>query len=412
MKKNDSVNTNICVVGLGYVGLPLFCLLSSKYRCIGIDQNMSRVAILSQGHDDRNCVEESKIKSALKNSIITSSWTEVEYCNIYIITVPTPVDKKRRPDTSALEDVCENLSSILKKDDIVIFESTVFPGATEELCLPILENGSGLKLGDFSLGYSPERVNVGDNLHQLANTPKIVSASDEKSLESIYKLYSSIIDSAIIKASSIKVAEASKMYENVQRDLLIALANEYSEYCDREQISIEEVTSCASSKWNFSIVNPGLVGGHCIGVDPYYLLYRASAKGMNMSLVQNARQINERKPLLVAQKINNRIRELDLSENAKILLLGFSYKPNNSDIRNTKVIVVLKELIDQGFHVSCYDPLVNKEEVFKEHGVNILSSTIDTHIYDLIVVMVEHDVFNPIIRSCNSSNIVFLRNLL
>lgn len=395
MERNDLNNTKICVVGLGYVGLPLFCLLSSNYRCVGLDQDVHRVALLNQGYDDRHCVEDLRIKSALSNSIITSSWCDIKDCHIFIVTVPTPVDIDRRPDTSSLEDVCKNLSSLLKKDDIVIFESTVFPGATEELCLPILEDGSGLKLGEFSLGYSPERVNVGDNFHQLVNTPKIISASDNKSLEVICKLYRSVIDAAIIKASSIKVAEAAKMYENVQRDVLIGLANEYSEFCRNIGISIHEVTSCASTKWNFSKVLPGLVGGHCIGVDTYYLLEKAKRLGQDLSVVRTAREINESKSRKVFERMKSVLLERNLDPaDADILILGFSYKKDTSDIRNTKIASIIMMMREYAKSVVCYDPLVDSRAVKEMYNIDVQTdiSTLSKE-YKIIFKLVEHSVF-------------------
>lgn len=396
MEKNDLIDSTICIVGLGYVGLPLFCLLSSKYRCIGLDQDNSRVDNLNQGHDNRNCVKDADIKSSLSNSIITSSWDVVEGINIYIITVPTPVDKDRKPDTSALRDVCVNLSSRLKKNDIIIFESTVYPGATEELCLPILETKSGLRLGEFSIGYSPERVNVGDNLHQLANTPKIISASDNTTLELIYNLYSSVIDTSIIKASSIKVAEAAKMYENVQRDVLIGLANEYSEFCRNIGIDIREVTSCASTKWNFSTVFPGLVGGHCIGVDTYYLLDKAERQAQDLPIVRTARETNEKMVDLVLDRMISALKQRNLNLNeTKVLILGFSYKKDTSDIRNTKIATIIKLLSGHVKKVDCFDPLVDSKSVNTVYGIDVLteSNNINNE-YNAVFKLVDHTVFS------------------
>lgn len=398
MERTDLNNTQICVVGLGYVGLPLFCLLSSNYRCIGLDQNVNRVALLNQGHDDRHCVEDLKIKRSLSNSIITSSWDAIKDCHIFIVTVPTPVDKYSRPDTSALEDVCTNLSTLLKKDDIIIFESTVFPGATEELCLQILEAGSGMKLGDFSLGYSPERVNVGDNFHQLVNTPKIISASDNKSLDVIYNLYNSVIDAAIIKASSIKVAEAAKMYENVQRDVLIGLANEYSEFCRNIGISIHEVTSCASTKWNFSKVLPGLVGGHCIGVDTYYLLEKAERLGQELSIVRAAREINEAKSRKVFERMKRALLERNIDpSDADVLILGFSYKKDTSDIRNTKIASIIMMMREYAKSVVCYDPLIDSQAVKEMYDIDVQTemNTLNKE-YKIVFKLVEHSVFGDI----------------
>ena len=237
----------IAVIGLGYVGWPLFTLISSKYKSWGLDANTDKVeSILFEQPQYKN---------------VTSSWNDISKCNTFIVAVPTPINHKQNPDTSSLENVCKELANIIKKGDIVIFESTVFPGATEEICVPLIENGSGLVMNkDFYVGYSPERINVADSAHKLGNTAKIVSGSNEEALHYIANLYESIIDAPVVKASSIKVAEAAKMYENIQRDILIALANEYSDYCNKEGIDIFEVTKCASTKWNFSNVLPGLVG--------------------------------------------------------------------------------------------------------------------------------------------------------
>ena len=292
-----------------------------------------------------------------------------------------------------MENVCKELANIIKKGDIVIFESTVFPGATEEICVPLIENGSGLVMNkDFYVGYSPERINVADSTHKLGNTAKIVSGSNEEALYYIANLYESIIDAPVVKASSIRVAEAAKMYENIQRDILIALANEYSDYCNKEGIDIFEVTKCASTKWNFSNVLPGLVGGHCIGVDPYYLLHRAEKLGIKTPLIQCGRLINETKASTVVSKITEYI-SVHLDENPKVLLLGFAYKSNTDDIRNTKVAEVYNRLKSQYSVVECYDPFVNSEVVIKEYGINLFTTMPDISHYDLVIRMVNHDIF-------------------
>ena len=402
----------IAVVGLGYVGLPLFCQLSTSFPVIGYDVDTKRIEEIKKGLDSKKSVTKEQLYNALSCNEITTDIDKISTSKMVIVTVPTPITNNFEPDTSALENVCLSLSNVLRKGSIVVFESTIYPGATEELCVPLLCK-SGLRYNvDFFVGYSPERINVGDMEHQIKDVSKIVSGSTTEVTNTIASVYQTILSKSVVVASCIKVAEAAKMYENVQRDLLIALANEYSEYCDRENINIDEVTLCASSKWNFSNVRPGLVGGHCIGVDPYYLLQRASTKGMNMSLIRNARQINENKPLIVAEKIKNHIRNLKLSECAKILLLGFSYKPNSGDIRNTKVAVVLNELTKQGFHTDCFDPLVNNDEVLDVYGLRLLSAPIDIQKYDLVVVMVEHDVFASTILACDKKNIIKLRTIL
>ena len=369
----------IAVIGLGYVGWPLFTLISSKYKSWGLDANTDKVeSILFEQPQYKN---------------VTSSWDDISKCNTFIVAVPTPINHKQNPDTSSLEDVCKELVNIIKKGDLVIFESTVYPGATEEICVPLIENGSGLVMNkDFYVGYSPERINVADSVHKLGNTSKIVSGSNEEALHYIANLYESIIDAPVVRASSIKVAEAAKMYENVQRDSLIALANEYSDYCNKEGIDIFEVTKCASTKWNFSNVLPGLVGGHCIGVDPYYLLHRAEKLGIKTPLIQCGRLINETKASTVVSKITEYI-SVHLDENPKVLLLGFAYKSNTDDIRNTKVAEVYNRLKSQYSVVECYDPFVNSEVVIKEYGINLFTTMPDISHYDLVIRMVNHDTF-------------------
>ena len=369
----------IAVIGLGYVGWPLFSLISSKYKSWGLDANTDKVeSILFEQPQYKN---------------VTSSWNDISKCNTFIVAVPTPINHKQNPDTSSLENVCKELANIIKKGDIVIFESTVFPGATEEICVPLIENGSGLVMNkDFYVGYSPERINVADSAHKLGNTAKIVSGSNEEALHYIANLYESIIDAPVVKASSIRVAEAAKMYENIQRDILIALANEYSDYCNKEGIDIFEVTKCASTKWNFSNVLPGLVGGHCIGVDPYYLLHRTEKLGIKTPLIQCGRLINETKASNVVSKITEYI-SVHLDENPKVLLLGFAYKSNTDDIRNTKVAEVYNRLKSQYSVVECYDPFVNSEVVIKEYGINLFTTMPDISHYDLVIRMVNHDTF-------------------
>lgn len=382
----------IAVIGLGYVGWPLFSLISSKYKSWGLDANTDKVeSILFEQPQYKN---------------VTSSWNDISKCNTFIVAVPTPINHKQNPDTSSLENVCKELANIIKKGDIVIFESTVFPGATEEICVPLIENGSGLVMNkDFYVGYSPERINVADSTHKLGNTAKIVSGSNEEALYYIANLYESIIDAPVVKASSIRVAEAAKMYENIQRDILIALANEYSDYCNKEGIDIFEVTKCASTKWNFSNVLPGLVGGHCIGVDPYYLLHRAEKLGIKTPLIQCGRLINETKASTVVSKITEYI-SVHLDENPKVLLLGFAYKSNTDDIRNTKVAEVYNRLKSQYSVVECYDPFVNSEVVIKEYGINLFTTMPDISHYDLVIRMVNHDIF------MNIENILDIKQFL
>ena len=384
----------IGIVGLGYVGLPLFCLFSQKYKCTGIDNDRTRILELKKKRDSKHVVCKELIKNSLAHSCITHEWINIKKCNFYIITVPTPVDIFKQPDTKALERACFSLSQIISRGDVIVIESTVYPGATEELCIPILEKGSNLKSNsDFFVGYSPERINVGDNEHGLANTPKIVSAQNNDTLDAIYNIYNNVFNAGIIKASSIKTAEAAKMYENVQRDVLIALANQYSEYCLTEGLNIKEVTKCASTKWNFSIVHPGLVGGHCISVDPYYLLARAKAKGTELQLIEKARSINEAKVGLVAKRIVGYVNDtFPNRDNLSVLVLGFSYKKDVGDVRNTKVAELIGILSKSIGKIECYDPLADPNEVKKIYGLNIIISQEDIsgNDYDIAIIAVKH----------------------
>lgn len=387
---------NIAIIGLGYVGLPLFCLFSRHFTCIGLDRDKARITKLRDGIDCRECEKRHNIIQALQRSTLTSSYSDLQECNIFIVCVPTGINELNQPDLKPLKSVCTSLGKILKKGDMVIFESTVFPGATEDICIPLLEKYSSMKINDgFMVGYSPERINVGDKNHRIAAIPKIISASNADSLSLIFEIYSMVLDAPVIKASCIKVAEAAKMYENVQRDVLIGLANEYADFCKSEGINISEVTECASSKWNFVNINPGLVGGHCIGVDTYYLLQRAKTRNQPMNLVESARSINEAE----SSKVANRIKKLAQSIDAKrILLLGFSYKADTPDCRNTKVAEIFNELKSYFPIVDCFDPLVNKKEISNNYSLNIFTSKEDlTTEYDLVVKMVNHKVFRKIV---------------
>lgn len=400
---------NIAIIGLGYVGLPLFCLLSRHFACIGMDEDRIRVTQLKKGIDNRECEKQYNIKLALQRNTLTSIYSDLAGCNTFIICVPTGIDKQKKPNLEPLKNVCKSLGKILKRGDIVIFESTVFPGATEDVCVPILEEFSAMKVNkDFSVGYSPERINVGDKFHRIESIPKIISASNMNSLSLMNEIYSTALDAPIVKASSIKVAEASKMYENVQRDVLIALANEYADFCKSEGINIGEVTECAASKWNFTKVNPGLVGGHCIGVDTYYLLQRAKEKKQPLALVQTARSINEAEP----KKVASRIVVVAQTINAKrILLLGFSYKADTPDCRNTKAADVYNELKKHFPVVDCFDPIVDRKEIDKDYGICVIGSKEELSTdYDLVVNMVNHNVFSKM--EFADSKLIKLNDLL
>lgn len=385
----------ISVIGLGYVGLPLFCLISKYFMCIGLDSDSSRIKKLKEGVDNRECENRRNILFALKRSMLTSSYSEIQNCNIYVICVQTGINEYKEPDLDPIKNVCQSLSKILKRGDTVVFESTVFPGAIEDICIPILEEYSSMKVNaDFSVGYSPERINVGDKSHKLALIPKIVSASNKEALSLLNNIYSTIISAPIILASSIKVAEAAKMYENVQRDVLIALANEFSSFCEVEGISINEVTECAGSKWNFAKVYPGLVGGHCIGVDTYYLLQRAKEKGQKLNIIQSARSVNEKKPHIVANKIKEIAKSIEAHS---ILLLGFSYKADTPDYRNTKVVDIYNNLKEYFPVVDCFDPIVDKRNIENDLGISLITlAEACSSDYDLVVKLVDHKAFKKI----------------
>ncbi len=395
MHKEQGYNVRIGVIGLGYIGLPVLHLFSTKFECCGLDRDYLRIRELNNRVDSKGELYSSELNDLLLRCTISNSWDAISDCNFYIITVPTPITEKNIPDTSALEDVCSSLSQIISKGDIIVFESTVYPGATEELCIPILEKGSKLNSNsDFFVGYSPERVNVGDNDHGLTNTPKIVSAQNNETLDVIYNVYNKVFNAGIIKASSIKTAEAAKMYENVQRDVLIALANQYSEYCKTEGLNIKDVTECASTKWNFSKVYPGLVGGHCISVDPYYLLARAKAKAIELQLIEEARHINESKTASVARRIIDFANAFFPNRDSlNVLVLGFSYKKNVGDIRNTKIAELIGILSKSIERIDCYDPLVVPQEVMKTYGLNIIISQedISNKDYDIAIIAVKHN---------------------
>lgn len=394
--KNEDIQQfftpKIAVLGLGYVGLPLFCLFSKHYHCVGFDSDNERTTLLSRGIDAKRCEKEENINAAIRNSIIVSNSNAIRDCNVFVICVPTGVTSSHEPDLFPLKSACFVVGSNLKKGDLVIFESTVFPGATDEICIPILEEYSGLTLNiDFGVGYSPERINVGEEIHHLSITPKIISGSSSEVLNKIEKLYSSIISAPLCRASSIKVAEAAKMYENVQCDTLIALANEFSLYCGKERIDSFEVTRCASTKWNFASIYPGLVGGHCIGIDPYYLIERAKSKSLDLPLVSTARCINENETFIVIKKISDLIGDKDCS----ILILGASYKANISDIRNSKSIEIIKRLHDQGVTIMAFDPIIDTSLLSPEIESLFIKDQSELILrYDIVIKLVNHSIFD------------------
>jgi UDP-N-acetyl-D-galactosamine dehydrogenase len=354
------MSSKVCIIGLGYVGLPIAVEFSKKYVVTGFDINEKRIKELKSGKDSTKEISSKNLKSTNLN--FTSNKDHIKDCNYYIVTVPTPVDSSNVPDFSALKSASMLVGSVLKKSDIVCYESTVYPGATEEICLPILEQTSNLKLNkEFGLGYSPERINPGDKIHTLTNIVKVVSGSDDKTLDKLKKLYNSIIKAGIHTSPNIKTAEAAKVIENTQRDVNIALINEISVICNKLNIDTYDVLEAAGTKWNFLKFQPGLVGGHCIGVDPYYLAHKAVTIGHNPEMILAGRRINDEMPsyicqLILSGLIKNKHNFMDL----KILFLGVTFKENCPDTRNSKAITLFENLSNHNIAIDVYDPYIEK----------------------------------------------------
>ncbi|MEY8688116.1 nucleotide sugar dehydrogenase [Bacteroides sp. AN502(2024)] len=391
----------IGVIGLGYVGFPLACLFADKYKVIGFDMSRERVDELNAGHDHTAEVTAECHAKALANGLkCTTEWEVLRACNVYIVAVPTPVDDQHHPDLTPLEKASRTVGEVISKGDIVIYESTVYPGATEDFCAPIIEEVSGLKFNsDFFMGYSPERINPGDKDHRVENIRKITSGSTPEIAETIDRLYNSVLLNGTFRASSIKVAEAAKIMENTQRDINIAFMNEMAVVMNAIGIGISEVIEAAGTKWNFLKFQPGLVGGHCIGVDPYYLIDKAKQVGIYPRLTAEARRINEAMGGYVAERI---IKCMTLNgkaeNNARILLLGFTFKENCPDIRNTKVVEIYKRLAPYTSYIDVLDPWVNPDMAQKEYGIKTVSSIdgLRYSSYDAVVHCVAHDCFREL----------------
>ncbi len=389
----NAKDTRIAVIGLGYVGLPLAVEFGKRYLTTGFDINRSRIAALISGHDSTLEVDTAALESAAHLSY-TTDVDKLKTCNIYIVTIPTPIDIHKRPDLSPLEKASETVGKVLSKDDIVIYESTVYPGATEEVCVPILEKHSGLTFNkNFYCGYSPERINPGDKEHRVTTIKKVTSGSTLEIADKVDALYRSIITAGTHKASSIKVAEAAKVIENTQRDINIALINELAMIFRRLGIDTEEVLKAAGSKWNFLPFRPGLVGGHCIGVDPYYLTHKAMKVGYYPEIILTGRKLNDSMGKYVANEIINlmtkkRIQVVD----SNILVMGLTFKEDCPDIRNTRVVDVIQEL--SGFHcnVDVYEPWIDKEESIREYGITPVEQP-EPGKYDAVIIAVAHHQF-------------------
>jgi UDP-N-acetyl-D-glucosamine/UDP-N-acetyl-D-galactosamine dehydrogenase len=403
-------NAKIGVIGLGYVGLPLAVEFGKYYSVVGFDVNQKRIDALRKGDDVTREVSNDEMKEA-KNLQYSSLLEDIASCNVYIVTVPTPIDEYKRPDLSPLIKASEMIGRVISKGDTVIYESTVYPGATEDDCVPILESVSGLKFNqDFYAGYSPERINPGDKQHRVTTIKKVTSGSTPEVSARVDELYSSIIKAGTHRAASIKVAEAAKVIENTQRDLNIALMNELAIIFNKLGIDTFDVLEAAGTKWNFLPFRPGLVGGHCIGVDPYYLTHKAQAIGYHPEIILAGRRINDGMARYVASEmIKEMLKKKIQVSGSEVLILGISFKENCPDIRNTKVVDVINELIDYGVNVDVYDPMVDPEEVADEYGLRVFSDP-PRKKYDGVILAVAHDVFHEklgVKGMCKENSVVY-----
>ncbi len=390
------MQNKIAIIGLGYVGLPLAHAFSEKYKVVGFDINQSRIDELALGHDRTLELTDEQLIDIKDKIIFSSKLEDIASCNIYIVTVPTPIDQSNRPDLTPLIKSSQAVGSVLKKDDIVIYESTVYPGVTEEVCVPELEKVSGLIFNqDFYAGYSPERINPGDKEHTVKKILKVTAGSTPEIAKKVDELYASIIDAGTHLASSIKVAEASKVIENTQRDVNIALINELALIFDTMGIDTNEVIEAAATKWNFIKLSPGLVGGHCIGVDPYYLTYKAEELGYKPNLILGARQINNGMGKYIAeQTIKEMIIHDKKIKDAKVLVLGVTFKEDCPDMRNTKVVDIIEELKTYGCDVDVYDPWVDRDEPKQYYNHGLISNPFEAEKkYDSIILAVAHRQF-------------------
>ena len=398
----------IAVVGLGYVGLPVAIEFGKKREVIGFDINKDRINLLKKAEDPTLAVDKKDFKEAIYLNF-TNNADDIKDCNIFIITVPTPVDENKKPNLYSLEKSSETVGSLLKKGDIVIYESTVFPGATEEICVPILEKNSKLKFNkDFYCGYSPERINPGDKTHTLSKIKKITAGSTSEIATEVDELYKEIIVAGTHKTKSIKEAEAAKIIENTQRDINIALINELSLIFNKLGIDTESVLEAAATKWNFLPFRPGLVGGHCIGVDPYYLTFKANEIGYNPEMILAGRKLNDGMGLHVVNEVSKLMTKKKIQiMKSNILIMGFTFKENCPDHRNTRVIDLIKIFKSFGCNVDVYDPWIDKEKVINEYKIEPIDKPINDK-YDVIVIAVAHDEFKSMnekqIRSYGKNN--------
>ncbi len=399
----------IGIIGLGYVGLPILNSFKKKFSVVGFDTDKKKIDALLKSN-----------RSNKKNIYYSSNKEDLESCNIYIVAVPTPINYKHKPDLSLLKKATKTVGQVLSKNDIVIFESTVYPGTTEDICVPILERISKLKYLNsdskekkgFYCGYSPERINPGDEVNTFENIIKIVSGSSRKALKTISMLYSSVISAGVHETKDIRTAEAAKIIENIQRDLNIALINELAMLFNKMNLNTNEIIEAASTKWNFQKFTPGLVGGHCIGVDPYYLMYKAKEIGFNARLITQGRKINDGMSKYISDRLIKLMTEKNISlHKSNVLILGFTFKENLEDVRNSKVFDIYNILTSFGVKVSIYDPIADKNEVKKLYNLSLIKN-INYNYYDAVILAVAHDSFkkinkNQVKRFCKTNSVIY-----
>lgn len=398
------LDKKICIIGLGYVGLPLAVVFAKKFPVIGFDINRKRIQELLGGNDNTKELNSEQLLAVVKKEndaaaglFLSADFEDLATCNVFVVTVPTPVDQHSHPDLTPLYKASETVGKVLKKGDIVIYESTVYPGVTEEECVPVLERVSGLTFNvDFFAGYSPERINPGDKEHTVSKILKVTSGSTPEIADVVDGLYGQVITAGTFKASCIKVAEAAKVIENSQRDINIAFVNELSKIFNLLGIDTNEVLEAAGTKWNFLKFKPGLVGGHCIGVDPYYLAQKAQAVGYHPEIILAGRRLNDGMGAYVAKEVVRLMIQKDIKvKSARVLLLGITFKENCPDIRNTKVIDIIRELQSFGMDVAVYDPQASDTEVRHEYNIGLLDgSAIQNHSYDAVILSVAHQEFD------------------
>ncbi|MFQ5598458.1 MAG: Vi polysaccharide biosynthesis UDP-N-acetylglucosamine C-6 dehydrogenase TviB [Nitrospiria bacterium] len=393
MTEQTLLETKIAIIGLGYVGLPLAAAFGETFETVAFDIDKTRIEALREGIDATLEVSEDALKHATKLRY-TTLIEDARTCHFFIVTVPTPIDAYKRPDLSALIKASRSVGSVLKKNDIVVYESTVYPGVTEDVCVPVLEAASGLRFNhDFFVGYSPERINPGDKAHRVTHILKVVSGSTPETLERIDRLYSAVITAGTYRAESIRVAEAAKVIENTQRDVNIALVNELALLFNRLGLDTDAVLKAAGTKWNFLPFRPGLVGGHCIGVDPYYLTHKAQEVGYHPEVILAGRRINDNMGAYVAGEVIKLMTRRQIQVGgSRILVLGVTFKENCPDIRNTRVIDIVESLSGYGVNVELFDPWADANEVAREYGIALLREPKEGH-YDAIILAVAHDAF-------------------